>query len=256
MPNETCFDGVCWQKKVAISEMEKYLSSGKPKFWEKIDLSLNKSVVKMVSRDTAKRIIEKYEWLGDMAVTDRYYGIFFDEVCAGVICISSNGVFFGNGRLFGIQDKHLSYFARGACVFWAPSGSASRLLSIASRLEANLGQKVCIGFSDISAGEIGTVYQASNWLCLGYTGKTNFVLKSQNDFVDDVTLSAYATRNGLSLGEAKGLFLCKGYELVSKPSKIRYAKILAKGHEYNRIMNKIKHLIVPYPKREQFFNNT
>lgn len=252
-PDDICYDGVCWQKKVAISEASRFEASGACRFWEHVDLDLSKSVVKPITRKMAEQVIERYEWLGDMAVTNRYYGLFFEHLCAGVICINRKGVSFGNGRLFGLEDRFVSYFARGACTFWAPNGSASRLLSIAAKLEKKDGQKVCIGFSDIYAGEIGTVYQASNWICLGLSNPYGFIMLKGDHYIDDRTLSSFSKRSKISFSEAKAMFEAKGYSVVRKNPKIRYAKILASGKEYNDIYNRIKHLIIPYPKREDFF---
>jgi len=50
--------------------------------------------------------------------------IFFGDYCGGCICINTNGVCNGNAKSFGINDSELSYFARGACAFWTPKGTA------------------------------------------------------------------------------------------------------------------------------------
>ena len=53
---------------------------------------------------------------------------------------------------------------RGACVHWAHPNSASFLISRACRLMSQKGFHIFVAYSDAEAGEIGTVYQASNWL--------------------------------------------------------------------------------------------
>lgn len=252
LPNSTCEDGICWQKLVAEQARLEYEASGKPRFWEDIDLDLKKSVVRPVSRAIAEKIILKYEWLGDMAITDTFYGIFFEEFCAGVICICSYGVYAGNGLIFGIKDRYLSYFARGACTFWAPKGTASRLLSVATRLEAKRGQKACIAYSDPNAGEVGTVYQACNWYCLGRTAPSK-AFSNGKRHISDRTLSNFAGRKKIKYSEAIDMFLQNGYELIRIPPKFRYGKILATGEEGRAIYEKIKPLITPYPKREDIF---
>lgn len=233
---------------------EEFEASGAPRFWESINLDLKKATVQPVSRAIAERIILKYEWLGDMAVTDTFYGIFFENFCGGVICINSNGVYPGNGRLFGIKDNELSYFARGACPFWAPKGTASRLISVAAKLEAKRGKKVCVAYSDLNAGEVGTVYQASNWLCTGFTSVGRAFTNGERH-ISDRTLSAHAGRRGLRLSEMLAMFCASGYREERLMPKVRYAKIIAEGKEYERIFNKIKDKIIPYPKRENFFKH-
>ena len=76
-----------WQYKIRLSKESEWLKSNKYKFWEDIDLDLKKAIIKEVERKTAEKIILEYEWLGDMAITNKYYGIFFENYCGGVICI-------------------------------------------------------------------------------------------------------------------------------------------------------------------------
>ena len=53
-------------------------------YWEDYDLSLNRSEVREVSYSEAKRVIDKYEWLGCMPVCVRHcYGIFFPHKSDG-----------------------------------------------------------------------------------------------------------------------------------------------------------------------------
>ena len=67
------------------------------KYWEKYDLSIQKSIVKEISYSEAKKVIEKYEWLGCMPVCVKHcYGLFFpsfsdnkDYLLGGGNCIQS-----------------------------------------------------------------------------------------------------------------------------------------------------------------------
>jgi hypothetical protein len=165
-----------WQYKIRKEKERIWNDTNKYKFWENLDLNLKTAIVKETDRKTAEKIILEYEWLGDMAVTNKYYGIFFGNYCGGVICINTNGVMANNGMMYGIDDKYVSYFARGACPFWTPKGTASKLLSYALKLEQRRGAKVAHAFSDTDAGEYGTVYQATNWICLGKQKSNDYEL--------------------------------------------------------------------------------
>lgn len=238
-----------FQHEIRIKIRDEYINSGKPKFWENIDLSLKKAVVKEVNRKTAEKIILQYEWLGDMAITNRYYGIFFENFCAGVICINSNGVCPNNAKQFGIKDSECSYFARGACTFWSPVGTASKLLSFACKLEKKKGAKVCIGFADTDAGEYGTVYQACNWICLGRQKVENFQITKGNKVIDSRTISQKARKSNIAFGVYLKMMYDLGWVKQIANLKYRYIRILADGDDYRKIFEKIKIHIEQYPKR-------
>lgn len=234
-----------WQYKVRKQSEEKWLNSNKYRFWQDIDLSLKKAVIKEVERKTAEKIILEYEWLGDMAITNKYYGIFFGNYCGGVICINTNGNAAHCGKFYGIESSQVSYFARGACAFWTPTGSASKLLAFALKMEKERGALVAVAYADNDAGEYGTVYQASNWIFTGYTQPEPQYVKN-NKIID----SRQWKGNYAKDKTYKNRLLSDGWKLQYGNKKGRYVYILASGKQYDKIYNKIKKLIAPYPKRK------
>ena len=237
-----------WQYDVRIKEQDKFIESGKHKFWENLDLNLKNAIVKKVDRSIAKKIILTYEWLGDMAITNLYYGIFFGDFCGGVICINTNGVCYGNGKSYGVKDSELSYFARGACAFWTPKGAASKLLSIACRLEKKRGAKVCIGYADTDAGEYGTVYQASNWICLGRQKTSNYQYFKNNKVLDSRSISQKARNLKTTIKNLEKHLRLKGWKRQKTNRKYIYINILSDKDKF--IYNKTKDRVSKYPKRD------
>jgi len=55
---------------------------------------------------------------------------------------------------------------RGACAPWAHPHSASYLIAASCRLMSERGFHIFVAYSDAEAGEIGTVYQACNWIAV------------------------------------------------------------------------------------------
>lgn len=238
-----------WQHKIRVEKEREWIESGKPRFWESLDLDLKKAVVREVNRQTAEKIILEYEWLGDMAVTDKYYGIFFDQFCAGVICIHTKGVSIPSSKHYGLTIYDISYFARGACVFWSPKGTASKLLSVVARLEKKRGAKMCIGFADTDAGEYGTIYQACNWLCIGKLPGQEQQFVKGNKVIGTRTLCTRIKNSPYSRAEYIKRLKQSGWREQRGNSKYRYINILADEPERSRIYNRIKNNIIPYPKR-------
>ncbi len=133
-------------------------------------LDVKRAEVRPVSWRLAEQIILKYEWLGTMGRTSMHFGIFFGSYCAGVCCVATSAGLAGMyvHREFGIEASELLALARGACVHWAPSGTNSKLVSWTCRLLSKEKRgKIVIAYSDTDAGEIGTIYQACNWVYIG-----------------------------------------------------------------------------------------
>jgi hypothetical protein len=133
--------------------------------------SFENATVKEISKAEAKTIILRYEWIGNMGVTDYAFGLYFGEHLAGVACFGRTAGTRTAMSICGEDYAHVvKVLNRGACVHWAHPHSASYLIPRACNLMANKGINIFVAYSDADAGEIGTVYQATNWL---YCGTTN-----------------------------------------------------------------------------------
>ena len=136
--------------------------------------------VREITYDEAKAFILKYEWLGNMGTTVRAFGLFFGNELAAVECFGHPGSE-DIKNICGVEHADKVYWlARGACAHWAPPRSASSYLinraceimgaPWKTRDGKDMPAKfVFLATADSDAGEIGTVYQASNWV---YVGKT------------------------------------------------------------------------------------
>src|SRR5205823_2134615 len=113
-----------------------------------------------------------------MGTTDYQFGLYFGEHLAGVVCFGRTAGTKTAASVCGEEYAHLvKVLNRGACVHWAHPNSASFMISHACRLMTEKGYHIFVAYSDAEAGEVGTVYQASNWLYAGTTkqGSSGFV---------------------------------------------------------------------------------
>jgi hypothetical protein len=116
--------------------------------------------------------IEHNEWLGTMPMrpthrfTARYKG-----VLAGVIVMSTPNAF---NLLLGSNNRRLEkLISRGACISWSPKNLASSLLMWSINWMVNhTHYRVFVAYSDPEAKELGTIYQACNFIYLGQTSGT------------------------------------------------------------------------------------
>jgi hypothetical protein len=231
------------------------------KYWEKCNVDIKSAVFKEISSSVARNIIEKYEWLGTMGTTQYHYGIFFDNICAGVVCFgyfqsmfNENNIERGGGYSHYVGkywDKGIQ-LTRGACVHWAHPHSGSKLIAFGLKEMDKMGYKFVLAFSDPEAGEVGTLYQATNWLFIGDSGRTHYDLYHKNgkmfmnsrDFNKKFGKGGYKNKMEFVNNHPK-------YELILKPiyAKGRYIYLLGTKNEKKEMLDILKNKILPYPKR-------
>jgi len=238
-----------WQRQIRDSKAKEMGN------YEESSRDLANAVVRTCSRSIAKKVILEYEWLGTMPMSSWHTGIFFDGWnCGGVgvavFCIGGGGV--NMPKQFGLVSGQVAYLARGACAYWTPTGTASKLIGHSLRMARTRGLKLAIAYADTDAGEIGTVYQSTNWLCIGRGAKTKQMIHPVTGRIYDQKLSydrARQTKFSRTRSQARRLLLEHGFIEQDSNPKWRYIYILAKGEEGASIRARIADLIVPYPKR-------
>lgn len=232
---------ICWQKQLR----DKYLTDGVPD----IDLNIKKAIVRPISRNLAEQIIKKYEWLGTMATgVNRFYGIFFSIYCAGVTTFAPAGYNLPSlAKTFKIDGNKLAYLGRGANVHWSPKGANSKLIGWSLKFEKQLGNKLAIAFSDTDAGEIGTVYQATNWIYVG-VGSSWIQWISPNEKIWSFNrFTKWCKDNRMNTIDGKRLLIKKGWSSQKTNPKHRYVFILDDSDK--RLIELVESMRQPYPKR-------
>jgi hypothetical protein len=227
-------------------------------------VSLKDARVREISNTTAKEVILKYEWLGSMGVTDCAYGLYFGDHLAGAVCFGRTAGTNTAASVCGEEYSHLvKVLNRGACVHWAHPNSASFMIAHACRLMTEKGYHIFVAYSDAEAGEIGTVYQASNWLT--NSASSGFVWSGKplpNDpkwgtFKDgkihDERNIQHATRNGyrldMSRKDKRAQMAREGFIFVKTQPKGRYVGIYGNKSISETLRDALRWDVQPYPKR-------
>jgi len=226
--------------------------------WMGLDRRIEKSVVREVSFEAAKVVIRDYEWLGNMGTTEYAFGIFWGNIMGGAVCFGRTAGTSVYSSVCGPQYKnHAITLCRGACVHWAHEHSASRLISQACKMMLRHGFNIFIAYSDPQAGEIGTVYQACNWIYCGMTTPTEKFRTPRGIIKDARLVSAYTRdrRGGIlkykrTRAEQKRQMLDDGYTFFKGTPKHRYVLILGETKKVQREIRKsLQWPIYNYPKR-------
>tara|TARA_R110000787_G_scaffold209674_1_gene319611 strand:- start:448 stop:1194 length:747 start_codon:yes stop_codon:yes gene_type:complete len=224
------------------------------KYWETINIDINKAIVKPVTNEQAEHIILKYEWLGSMGTSTRFcYGIHFDNHLAGVACYGELGAIAFKGYITTVGEDYYKkgiILNRGACVHWAHPHSGSKLIAKSLKEIKKKNYKFAVAYADSEAGEIGTLYQATNWYYIGVTKDTHYDIYFKNGgmYLGDRNFYVkYGTRSKIKMEE----FVSTRKNLIIKKriGKGRYIKLLGTKKENKEMMLTLKNKITPYPKR-------
>jgi hypothetical protein len=235
-------------------------------WWDDVDTDISKAVVRETTQATAKNIIEEYEWLGCLAAVNWfYYGIFFNNVCGGVVCYGpeysenlgkiarEQGRAGADWSKYGFEGKMI-LLNRGACVHWAHPHSASKLIRQSMKLLPKKYEVVTATVDDL-AGEVGTIYQACGFHYIGSMRDANKNVNSKKGDRDAWVINGklYGSRNirqkfgTTSLGEIKKYY--PDVKKVKQNSKGRYFAFRGDKKTKKDHFETIKDLIKSYPKR-------
>jgi hypothetical protein len=239
--NEIEADETAWQYLVRQQKAKEEMA--KNPYWLDINLSLKDAVVKPIDRTLAKKIIEEYEWLGCMpAVSQFYFGIFFDDICGGVVVFGTEYVENrGSWDSYGYTGK-IILLSRGVCLHWTPKNTNSKLVMGAIKM---LPEKyeVITATVDRKAGEFGTIYQACNFHYVGAMRKG----KRPAFIIDGKLVTERGLRAKFGTSSYKIIQkLVPDAQFVPQYRKERYFLFRKNQKEH---LKAIEHLLKPYPKR-------
>jgi len=242
---------VCWQKQ----RRDRYLAEGVPPVPH---LDVKRAIVRPISRAQAEQVILKYEWLGTMSPTSLHFGIFYGNYCAGVTCVGFGASMAGayHADQFGIGTGDLLTLARGACAHWAPSHSNSKLIGWTCRMVGARG-KLMWATCDTDAGEIGTIYQACNFV---YIGASDGVTRADREIVapsgrvyNQRSIGGWAKTRKVRYESMKGALLDNGWSFQPGNPKHRYVYLLDRSDR--GLVSRIESMRRPYPKRVRSAEN-
>ena len=213
------------------------------------------AVVREISYDEAKNLILANEWLGNMGITEFAFGLFFGRHLAGTVCFGRTA---GASSICGPDHEgKVVTLCRGACVHWAHPHSASFLISAACREMTKKGCHVFIAYSDPEAGEVGTVYQANNFLYCGMTRPKKRFRTPEGKIYDGRKIQCLTRdRTGGSLrykrtrADQKKLLIEQGCEFLDGTPKHRYVGIYGDRRMKRLLRRALKWEVLPYPKRQ------
>lgn len=276
----------CWQYDIRLKNLQEDLNESG--FTEEYVKTLKVSdftfenVTDKKEQQKLIQFIQKHEWLGNLSqYTTHWFCCKHKNQIAGVILFNLPNAF---SKLLGNNTKNLErLISRGACISWSPKNLASSFLMWCTKWMVNNTQwRLFTAFSDPTAKELGTIYQACNFYYLGqksgtttryinpYTGK----VVSDRYFRQLTAYKKYAKKlninwqkhwdNNISVLwknvpdhlETKlrqySKQIQKKAQKITMPSKHKYALVLGKTKSETKKLKKLfeeKNKTYPYPKK-------
>ena len=213
-----------------------------------------------------KAFIEQHEWLGKLPnrPTHRFTArLKRSGVLAGAIIMAVPNAF---SNLLGKENSHREkLISRGACISWAPKNLASWLIMKSIKwMVRNTEFRYFTAYSDPEAKELGTIYQACNFI---YLGQSNGTAKqyldpshpekgwfSDREFRKKSKYYRYAKAIGISKEEWKGYMkkYSPNWDLIPPEIKIKIkaeekkyrescdVRVVPPKHKYCYILGKSK----------------
>lgn len=229
-----------WQKKIRDREAE---LDPRPVY-----CALDECEVRPISNAAARRIIARYEWLGHMrGPVFACYGLVGPRGRVLGVAVFGNTPNPRSADMCGRENSNLAVcLRRGACVHDAPTNAASFLIAGATRLAArDRGWRIFHAYADEQAGEVGTVYQACNWLYMGqFHGIPTFLRPGA---VDPIDLRSLKEVHDLTIRTAKDA----GWIEVPSPARHRYVHFEGSRTERRHLRAALRYPVLPYPKRQE-----
>lgn len=166
----------CWQFDIRVKNLDEDLKSANLTIDYVSSLRVSdftfKEVTDKKERVKLKEFIERHEWLGNLSqFTTHWFAAYHKDILAGVILFNMPNSF---SKMLGEDTKYLErLISRGACISWSPKNLASSFLMWCIKyMVKNTQYRLFTAYSDPTAKELGTIYQACNFYYLGQNSGT------------------------------------------------------------------------------------
>lgn len=275
----------CWQYDIRLNNLFEDLEScGLEKEFVK-NLRVSdfdfKNIIEKKDKTDLKLFIERHEWLGNLSqYTTHWFACYHNNVIAGVILFNLPNAF---SKILGEDTKNLErLISRGACISWSPKNLASSFLMWCIKWMVNNTQyRLFTAYSDPTAKELGTIYQACNFYYMGQSSGTTTRYRnpysgsivSDRYFRQKTAYKKYAIELGIqwekNWNHNTGMNWCnipdeieqqlRDYskfkqsisEKIIMPQKHKYAYVLGTNNRETKLLRKIyeeRNKIFDYPK--------
>jgi hypothetical protein len=214
-------------------------------------MSLATAKIVALSKNEADSFMSRYEHLGNVGLGVWHRGLIVLNSLASVLSFGTPCFNKNRGIIAKISTKHelkLVQLCRGATAQWAPKNTASRGITLAlCDLQRELGPLLAVAYADPTVGEIGTIYQACNAICTGWTdpkGQAEYIINGK-------LLSGWLVRKRFGTRDRQKLkSVDPNLKIIPLKPKLRYVLVAAPPNVKRGVMDDLKTISIEYPKRD------
>ena len=199
--------------------------------------------VEKIDTKLGKEFVRKYHYSHGIHNGPMCYGLWDNKELIGVLALATPCSENVCASVFGLDMKRsVTELHRLVLLDEAPKNTESWFISRVLRLfkKDRPNYSAILSFADATQGHVGTIYQATNAIYTGMSGKTTF-------YLDQDKRLRHPRQNGhnISLEEAS----IRGWKPVKREGKHRYLYILPNDRKHKKVlMNRLLLPSLPYPK--------
>jgi hypothetical protein len=201
--------------------------------------------ISSVSTDVAEAMIVKHHYLHRQAPCDQAFGLFvLGELCGVVLYGTPSSSTLR--RICGEENvRNVAELTR----LWIADDVGKNAESyLIGNTIPYVRKEILVSFADPSAGHVGYVYQATNWIYTGLsTKRTNWHVDGLDN---DVHSQTFTDRLHLTAKEMRERFGDR-FRLVPRPRKHRYVYFNATKARKKALHGAMRYAVRPYPKDTQ-----
>ncbi|MCL1857692.1 MAG: hypothetical protein FWF92_00460 [Oscillospiraceae bacterium] len=205
-----------------------------------------------INKTEAEVFYKKYEHLGNCGLGVWHYGYYVDGVLLSVVSFGTanfNPKRSFIGKIAAAHNVKIIQLTRGGTLYDAPSNTPSKVIALVLKaIMKRFGNTIIIAYSDTKFYEVGTIYQASNFLYLGCTNpknQSNYIVNGKQ-YTGWTIRKKYGTRNMSTLVNELELNIKK----ITLSEKHQYVYINTSPLIKKSIKNCLNYKIKAYPKRD------
>lgn len=197
--------------------------------------------IQRIHYHTAMGLVRQYHYLHRAAPCSCAFGLFDGSKIVGCITYGTPSSAPLRGGLCGPEEsENVIELTRLWIRDGQPKNSASFLIG---NTLSRCGKEIVVSFADTSAGHIGTVYQATNWIYTGLSAKrTNWTIQGVDKHCQTIADQFTSKEVREKYGDK--------FSLVDRPRKHRYVFFNCDRRRKRELLAKLRYPIEPYPKKE------
>jgi len=201
--------------------------------------------------------MKQYHYTKSCAKSTIAYGFYYqNQIVCVIVYGQPSGKYLASSIWEGGNEKECLELLRLFSFDWCPKNIESYCISQSiKRLKIDIPEiKVLVSYADSSAGHVGYIYQASNWI---YIGKGSGERKIFLDGIRQHRRDMYDKYGTSSIEKLKKIFGDRLQISEERFLKNKYIYIISHSKkEKQYIQNKLKVKSLPYPKGNISYYNT